>query len=45
MNVRPDRTTKYTLKVVNQWKEEMQLKNNCSSYKKEKQLILQQYLR
>jgi large subunit ribosomal protein L23 len=44
MNVRPDRTTKYTKSGLISGKT-MQLKKQLFKYKKEKQLILQQYLR
>jgi large subunit ribosomal protein L23 len=43
MNVRPDRTTKYKSGLISG--RQMQLKKQLFKYKKEKQLILQQYLR
>jgi large subunit ribosomal protein L23 len=44
MNVRPDRTTKYTKSGLISGKTNA-IKKELFKYKKEKQLILQQYLR
>jgi large subunit ribosomal protein L23 len=44
MNVRPDRTTKYTKSGLISGKTNA-IKKQLFKYKKEKQLILQQYLR